>query len=113
MDETLKSRYDYKSGGVLGPDHDDDSEVTYLNRVIRYVKGSNPRVEIVHDMRHLDYLMRDLGLDGIRLQSEDARLPISQGRHARGSEKNKGEDFRPSRLCKIQIGSNEGSLPLT
>eukprot|EP00971_Amphidinium_carterae_P294378 5844953-Amphidinium_carterae.1 len=32
MDVTLKSRYDCKSGGVLGPDDIDDSEVTYLNR---------------------------------------------------------------------------------
>eukprot|EP00971_Amphidinium_carterae_P001498 29937-Amphidinium_carterae.1 len=57
MDETLKSRYDCKSGGALGPDDGDDSEVTYLNRVIRYVKGPTPRLEIEHDMRHLDYLM--------------------------------------------------------
>eukprot|EP00971_Amphidinium_carterae_P040196 788901-Amphidinium_carterae.1 len=60
MDETLRSRYDCKSGGVLGPDPEDDVEVTYLNRVLRYVRGSNPRIEIEHDMRHLDYLMRDL-----------------------------------------------------
>eukprot|EP00971_Amphidinium_carterae_P218185 4331083-Amphidinium_carterae.2 len=71
MDELLKSRYDFKSGGVLGLDPDDGSEVTYLNRVIRYVKRSNPRVEIEHDMRHLDYLMRDLGLDGIRVKTLD------------------------------------------
>eukprot|EP00971_Amphidinium_carterae_P350127 6491397-Amphidinium_carterae.1 len=64
MDETLKSRYNCKSGGVLGPDEGDDSEVTYLNRVIRYVKGSTPRLEIEPDMHHLDYVMRDLGLDG-------------------------------------------------
>eukprot|EP00971_Amphidinium_carterae_P190999 3790649-Amphidinium_carterae.1 len=61
MDDTLRSRYDCKSGGILGPDESDDTEVTYLNRVIRYVKGSSPRIEIEHDMRHLDYLMRDLG----------------------------------------------------
>eukprot|EP00971_Amphidinium_carterae_P148436 2942782-Amphidinium_carterae.1 len=40
MDETLRSRYDCKSGGVLGPDSEDDTEVTYLNKVIRYVSGS-------------------------------------------------------------------------
>eukprot|EP00971_Amphidinium_carterae_P096849 1917081-Amphidinium_carterae.1 len=66
MDETLRSRYDCKSGGVLGPDDSDDTEVTYLNRVIRYVRGSYPRIEIEHDMRHLDYLMRDLGLQGAK-----------------------------------------------
>eukprot|EP00971_Amphidinium_carterae_P349060 6490826-Amphidinium_carterae.1 len=43
MDETLRSRYDCKSGGVLGPDPEDDTEVTYLNRAIRYVRGSHPR----------------------------------------------------------------------
>eukprot|EP00971_Amphidinium_carterae_P141680 2806772-Amphidinium_carterae.3 len=42
MDETLRSRYDCKSGGVLGPDPEDDTEVTYLNMVIRYVRGSHP-----------------------------------------------------------------------
>eukprot|EP00971_Amphidinium_carterae_P081882 1619789-Amphidinium_carterae.1 len=31
MDETLKSRYDCKSGGVLGPEDGDDTEVTYLH----------------------------------------------------------------------------------
>eukprot|EP00971_Amphidinium_carterae_P180644 3582788-Amphidinium_carterae.2 len=41
----FKSRYDCKSRGVLGPDPEDDSEVTYLNRVIRYVKGSQPRID--------------------------------------------------------------------
>eukprot|EP00971_Amphidinium_carterae_P095644 1892411-Amphidinium_carterae.1 len=66
MDETLRSRYDCKSGGILGPDDGDDTEVTYLNRVIRYVRGSSPRIEIEHDMRHLDYLMRDLGLQGAK-----------------------------------------------
>eukprot|EP00971_Amphidinium_carterae_P138995 2754893-Amphidinium_carterae.4 len=71
MDETLKSRYDCKSGGVLGPDEGDDSEVTNLNWVIRYVKGSTPRLEIEHDMRHLDYLMRDLGLDGTKVKALD------------------------------------------
>eukprot|EP00971_Amphidinium_carterae_P056789 1122845-Amphidinium_carterae.1 len=71
MDKTLKSRYDCKSGGVLGPEAGDDSEVVYLNRVIRFVKGSSPRVEIEHDMRHLDYLMRDLGLSGTTVKTLD------------------------------------------
>eukprot|EP00971_Amphidinium_carterae_P124306 2462580-Amphidinium_carterae.1 len=62
MDDTLRSRYDCKSGGILGPESSDDKEVTYLNRVIRYVGGSDPRIEIEHDMRHIEYLMRDLGL---------------------------------------------------
>eukprot|EP00971_Amphidinium_carterae_P123339 2442206-Amphidinium_carterae.3 len=66
MDETLRSRFNCKSGGILGPDPEDDTEVTCLNRVIRYVRGTHPRVEIEHDMRHLDYLMPDLGLDGIK-----------------------------------------------
>eukprot|EP00971_Amphidinium_carterae_P080440 1591745-Amphidinium_carterae.1 len=59
--ETLRSRNDCKSGGVFGPDPKEDTEVTYLNRMIRYVRGSNPRVEIEHGMRHIDNLMRDLG----------------------------------------------------
>eukprot|EP00971_Amphidinium_carterae_P009852 194261-Amphidinium_carterae.2 len=49
----------------------EDTEVTYLNRVIQNVRGSSPRVEIEHDMRHLDYLMRDLGLDGIKVKALD------------------------------------------
>eukprot|EP00971_Amphidinium_carterae_P342373 6481662-Amphidinium_carterae.1 len=73
MDETLWSRYDCTSGGVLGPDPGDDAEVTYLNRdpyrVIFYVRGSNPRMEIEHDMRHIDYMMRDLGLHGIKVKA--------------------------------------------
>eukprot|EP00971_Amphidinium_carterae_P268307 5323283-Amphidinium_carterae.1 len=53
MDDVLRSRYDCKSGGILGPDESDSTEVTYLNRVIRYVHGSSPRIEIEHDMRHI------------------------------------------------------------
>eukprot|EP00971_Amphidinium_carterae_P349192 6490890-Amphidinium_carterae.3 len=63
MDETLRSRYDCKSRGVLGPNPEDDTchrEVTYLNRVIRYVRGSHPRIEIERDVQHLDYLMHAL-----------------------------------------------------
>eukprot|EP00971_Amphidinium_carterae_P242417 4813550-Amphidinium_carterae.1 len=71
MDGTLRSRYDCKSGGILGPDDSDQTEVTYLNWVIRYVRGSSPRIEIELDMRNLDYLMRDLGLQGAKVKTLD------------------------------------------
>eukprot|EP00971_Amphidinium_carterae_P199491 3959076-Amphidinium_carterae.3 len=65
LDETLRSR------SSLSLRLQVRWEVTYLNRVIRYVKGPTPRLEIEHDMRHLDYLMRDLGLDGTKVQALD------------------------------------------
>eukprot|EP00971_Amphidinium_carterae_P120069 2378480-Amphidinium_carterae.2 len=71
MGETLRSRYDCKSGGVLGPEPEDDTGVTYLTRVIRCVRGSNPKVEIEHDMRYVDWWVRDLGLDGIKVGALD------------------------------------------
>eukprot|EP00971_Amphidinium_carterae_P114845 2274653-Amphidinium_carterae.2 len=43
MDETLRFRYDCKSGGVLGPDPEDDTEATYLNRVIRRLTAHQSR----------------------------------------------------------------------
>eukprot|EP00971_Amphidinium_carterae_P055001 1083821-Amphidinium_carterae.1 len=106
MDGTLRSRYDCKSGDVLGPDPEDDTEVT-----IRYVRGSHPRVEIEHDVRHLDYLMRDLGLDGMKVKALDC--PSSQSRHARDPAKNRRTCLRrASRVHQVQVRSDEDSLPL-
>eukprot|EP00971_Amphidinium_carterae_P247369 4912471-Amphidinium_carterae.2 len=47
-----------------------DEDVQQMDETLRsrQVRGSNPRVELEHDMRHIDYLMRDFGLDGIKFK---------------------------------------------
>eukprot|EP00971_Amphidinium_carterae_P228062 4523531-Amphidinium_carterae.2 len=71
MDEVLRSRYDCKSGGILGPGAEDDKEVIYLNRVFSYASGSSPQIEIDHDVRRKEHSMRDLGRAGAKVKALD------------------------------------------
>ena len=59
----LKERYDIKCSGVLGGSSEDDKEVVFLNRVFRYVPGASPALEIESDQRHVELLIKELGLE--------------------------------------------------
>ena len=63
VDSQLKQRYDVKCSGILGCEPDDLREVVFLNRVIRYVPGAAPAVEIESDQRHVELLIKELGLE--------------------------------------------------
>ena len=63
LDVVLRSRYELKRLGTLGPEPKDDKEVTFLNRIIRYVEGSTPKVEWESDSRHVELIVRELGLE--------------------------------------------------
>ena len=57
LESKLKERYDIKRSGILGGDPADDREVVFLNRVLRYVPGTSPAVEIESDQRHVEVLI--------------------------------------------------------
>jgi len=63
VDAKLKERYDLKCGGFLGGGADDVREVVFLNRVLRYVPGTSPAIEIESDQRHIEMLVKELGLE--------------------------------------------------
>ncbi|CAK0906615.1 unnamed protein product, partial [Prorocentrum cordatum] len=63
IETKLTERYDIKCTGILGPDSGDAKEVVFLNRVLRYVDGSTPAVEIESDQRHVELLIKELGLE--------------------------------------------------
>ncbi|CAK0875118.1 unnamed protein product [Prorocentrum cordatum] len=63
IETKLTERYDIKCTGILGPDSGDAKEVVFLNRVLRYVDGSTPAVEIESDQRHVELPIKELGLE--------------------------------------------------
>ena len=48
---------------VPGGGPEDLREVVFLNRVLRYVPGTSPAIEIESDQRHIEVLIKELGLE--------------------------------------------------
>ena len=64
MEGLLAQRYDYKRTGRLGRGPGDESEIVFLNRVIR-LRGrpGEPVIEMEADIRYVELAMRQLGLE--------------------------------------------------
>ena len=60
-EEAMKGKYELEVKGRLGPDDQDDSEVTVLNRVVRWTTEG---IEYEADPRQGELLIRQLGLEG-------------------------------------------------
>ena len=58
----LKTFYECKCLGRLGPDPDDSKEIQVLNRTLRYVDGSDARIELEGDIRHSERIVDQLNL---------------------------------------------------
>ena len=55
----IKSRFEAKFRGMLGPSNKDDSEVTILNRTVTWGKDG---ITYKADPRHVEIIIEDLGL---------------------------------------------------
>ena len=64
VEQLLRTKYELKRTGNLGPEPNDDKEVTILNRYIRYAGNSlHPEVHYEADPRHAELIVQALGLD--------------------------------------------------
>ena len=73
VEQLLKSKYTVKVVSVIG-DGNVQQEAVILNRIARYVpqnKSNNMAMEIEPDQRHVDILLREHGLDGLRSKGLD------------------------------------------
>ena len=75
MDKKLKAWYEVRKTGNLGPEPRDDKEIVYLNRVIRFDDRTG-FVELEPDMRHVEMLKQEFGLDNSRANGLD--VPITK-----------------------------------
>ena len=61
FEEGMKSKYELTVGGRLGPGHDDEKEISVLNRIIRWTpKG----IQYEADPRQVEKLLREIELEG-------------------------------------------------
>ena len=67
MDKLLNSKYTCKKLANLGFDRTDDKETCILNRIVRVVDDpARPAMEIEGDLRHVQLLVREFGLENAK-----------------------------------------------
>ena len=66
MEALLKSRYELKRIGTLGPGPEHDREIVFLNRIARVIveDGKIAAFEVEADPRHVEIIVQELGLTG-------------------------------------------------
>ena len=60
LQEQMKRRYTLKVRGRLGPEVNDDKEIRILNRIVHWTEGG---IWYEPDPRHVELMLRDLGLE--------------------------------------------------
>ena len=80
LDALLRKSYELKRLGTLGDEEGDDKEVHFLNRLIRVGTHHNqPAVFLEPDRRHVDLLIRNLGLEQAKgVDTPDVKKSVDQ-----------------------------------
>eukprot|EP00434_Breviolum_minutum_P042976 symbB.v1.2.038276.t1/scaffold5896.1/size48089/1 len=80
LDALLRRSYELKRLGTLGDEEGDDKEVHFLNRLIRVGTHHNqPAVFLEPDRRHVDLLIRNLGLEQAKgVDTPDVKKSVDQ-----------------------------------
>ena len=81
--DQLKQKYLVKIRGVLGPDQNDQKAITLLNRVVEWTEDG---LQIEADPRHVELVLRDLGLQyakgssvaGTVIEEDDLTMPLTE-----------------------------------
>ena len=71
--DDLRTCWLLKIRGLLGPDSTDDKEVPILNRVVRWENGD---ILYEADPRHVEKLLRDLGMESCKPLTTPGAKPI-------------------------------------
>ena len=71
LEDCLKTKFEYRIDGLLGPDDKDDSHMHVLNRVVTFDKKTG-EVCYEADPRHAQHIVRALGLEGCKPVSTPA-----------------------------------------
>ena len=80
VDDLLRSDYELKRLGTLGFEEGDDREIHFLNRLIRVGKHNGRQAVFLEpDRKHLDLLIRELGLDTAKgVDTPDVKKSVDQ-----------------------------------
>lgn len=80
IDELLRKAYELKRLGTLGFEKGDDQEIHFLNRLIRVgTHEGQPAVFLEPDRRHVDLLIRSLGLEKAKgVDTPDVKKSVDQ-----------------------------------
>ena len=107
LDALLRKSYELKRLGTLGDEEADDKEVHFRNRLIRVGTYHNhPAVFLEPDRRHVDLLIRNLGLEQAKgVDTPDVKKSVDQ-------------QMLESRspilgFSEISVECDEGSIPIT
>ena len=71
LEEKLKTKFEYRVDGLIGPDPSDGTSMNVLNRVIGFNK-SDGTVSYEADPRHAEHIIRELKLEGCKPVSAPA-----------------------------------------
>ena len=81
--EALRNFWLIKVRGILGPDKTDDKEISILNRVVRWTEDG---ILYEADPRHVEKLLRDLGMENCKPLSTPGVKPCQTSPPSLGTE---------------------------
>ena len=74
LEEKIKSRFEYRIDGKIGPEDGDGSSMCVLNRLISYDKKTG-MVRYEADPRHAEHIVKELGLEGCKAVGTPSEKP--------------------------------------
>ena len=107
--DELREFWLIKVRGLLGPDSTDDKEVSILNRVVRWENGD---ILYEADPRHVEKLLRDLGMENCKPLTTPGVKPICPPPLHGEEEEVLAVEPLPSATQTLYRGGGGGSVQL-